>query len=138
MYKKLFLSFVILVGFLCFSQVIFSAVTQGDYVVKLAEELNLGKGLSVEEAISALTKVGIVPKEGFKCNVQVTREFLNEIQELVIAAAEKGLIDFSPERAIEMLTSLSEDMDLPPPVPLGAVPPPPPPPSPPVPTSPMK
>ena len=138
MYKKLFLSFVILVGFLCFSQVIFSAVTQCDYAVKLAEELNLGKGLSVEEAISALTKVGIVPKEGFKCNVQVTREFLNEIQELVIAAAEKGLIDFSPERAIEMLTSLSEDMDLPPPVPLGAVPPPPPPPSPPVPTSPMK
>ncbi|RKY43781.1 MAG: hypothetical protein DRP81_06460 [Candidatus Omnitrophota bacterium] len=138
MYKKLFLSFVILVGFLCFSQVVFSAVTQCDYAVKLAEELNLGKGLSVEEAISALTKVGIVPKEGFKCNVQVTREFLNEIQELVIAAAEKGLIDFSPERAIEMLTSLSEDMDLPPPVPLGAVPPPPPPPSPPVPTSPMK
>ena len=138
MYKKLFLSFVILVGFLCFSQVVFSAVTQCDYAVKLAEELNLGKGLSVEEAISALTKVGIVPKEGFKCNVQVTREFLNEIQELVIAAAEKGLIDFSPERAIEMLTSLSEDMDLPPPVPLGAVPPPPPPPSPPVSVSPTK
>ena len=138
MYKKLFLSFVILVGFLCFSQVIFSAVTQGDYVVKLAEELNLGKGLSVEEAISALTKVGIVPKEGFKCNVQVTREFLNKIQELVIAAAEKGLIGFSPKRAIEILTSLSEDIGLPAPVPLGTVPPPPPPPSPPVPTSPMK
>mgnify|MGYP000383164965 CR=1 FL=1 len=136
MYKKLFLSFVILVGFLCFSQVVFSAVTQCDYAVKLAEELNLGKGLSVEEAISALTKVGIVPKEGFKCNVQVTREFLNEIQELVRAAAEKGLIGFSPKRAIEILASLSEDMGLPAPVPLGTVPPPPPPP--PVPASPMK
>ena len=136
MYKKLFLSFVILVGFLCFSQVVFAAVTQCDYAVKLAEELNLGKGLSVEEAISALTKVGIVPKEGFKCNVQVTREFLNEIQELVRAAAEKGLIGFSPKRAIEILASLSEDMGLPAPVPLGTVPPPPPPP--PVPASPMK
>ena len=138
MYKKLFLPFVILAGFLCFSQVIFSAVTQCDYAIKLAEELNLGKGLSVEEAISALTKVGIVPKEGFKCDVEVTREFLNEIQDLVIAAAEKGLIDFSPESATEIVASLSKDMGLPVPVPVGTVPPPPPPPPPPVPASPMK
>jgi hypothetical protein len=90
-----------------------AAITQCDYAVELAERLGLGKGLSADEAISALTKAGIAPKEGWRCDVAVTSAFLNEIQDLVVIAARKGLIPFSEEHALDMLASLSRDLDLP-------------------------
>lgn len=107
-------------------------VTQCEYAVALAERLGLGKGLSGEAAISALTRVGIMPKEGWKCGALVTPGFIAEIQGLVIMAAQKGLIPISPEDAMRILASLSDDLGLPrppvvavPPAPVIAAPPPP-------------
>jgi len=93
-----------------------AAVTQCEYAVELAEKLGLGKGLSADEAISLLTKVGIVPKDGWGCEVVVTLDFLNEIQGLAIIAARKGLIPFSEEHTLAIFASLSRDMDLPSPI----------------------
>jgi len=90
-----------------------AAVTQCEYAVQLAEKLGLGKGLSADEAISALTKVGIVPKEGWRCEVAVTLDFVNEIQDLVVMAARNGLIPISEEHTLAILASLSRDMGLP-------------------------
>ena len=87
--------------------------TQGKYAVALAERLGLGKGLSVEAAISALTRVGITPKEGWKPDALVTAEFIAEIQDLVIMAAQRGLIPIAPEDAMRILASLSDDLGLP-------------------------
>jgi len=85
-----------------------SAVTQGDYAVALAEELGLGKGLTAEGAVEILTKVGIVPSEGWQIAKEVTCELVAEVQDLVIEAAQRGLIRYEPEEVPDLMASLSE------------------------------
>ena len=85
-------------------------VTQGEYAVELAERLGLGENLSMNKAISVLTEVGIVPEGGFKPNAWITLDFLNEIRSLVIAAADKGLIQFSAEQVVVIITEINNEL----------------------------
>ena len=83
--------------------------TQGEYAVELAERLGLGENLSMDKAISVLTEVGIVPEGGFKPNSWITLDFLNEIRSLVIAAADEGLIKFSADQVITIITEINNE-----------------------------
>ncbi len=86
----------------------YAAVTQGEYAVNLAESLGLGKGLSEDAAISALSSKGIVPGGGWNRNEAVTLGFLREIGDKVISAAQGGLINISVQDAVNKLDSLAE------------------------------
>jgi hypothetical protein len=85
-------------------------VTQGEYAIELAERLGLGENLSMNKAISVLTEVGIVPEGGFNPNGWITLDFLHEIRSLVIAAADKGLIQFSAEQVVMIITEINNKL----------------------------
>lgn len=111
-----------------------SPITQGEYAVQLAEALGLGEDLSVDEAIAALENVEIVPEEGWQPEEEVSTDFLEEIFELIMEVARRGLIPFSQDEAYNIFISLNEQLGLgglftPPPLaaPAPLEPPPPPP-----------
>jgi hypothetical protein len=92
-----------------------AAATQGEFVVVLAERLGLGAGLSEEEAVAACTSVGIVPKDGWQLDLDATCEFIEEIQILVIKAAQEELIRYEPDDIPLLMASLSDELDCCPP-----------------------
>lgn len=97
------------------TQVLAAPPTQGEFVVVLAERLGLGKGLTPEEAVAACTRVGIVPEDGWQLDLDATCEFVEEIQILVIKAAQRELIRYEPDDIPLLMTALSEELDCCPP-----------------------
>ena len=57
--------------------------TQGAFAVELSTTLALGQGfiLEEEEAIAALTRIGIRPDAGWVADGPATRDFVRQIQE---------------------------------------------------------
>lgn len=92
-----------------------AAVTQDEFVVVLAERLGLGAGLTAEEAVAACTSVGIVPEDGWQLDLDATCEFVEEIQILVIKAAQRELIRYEPDDIPLLMASLSDELDCCPP-----------------------
>ncbi len=128
--KKTAITFMILaLGILLFSgsQCAFaSSITQGEYAIKLAEKLGLGKDLSVDAAIAALTKVEIMPADGFKpgdyMNPVIAGEILSAARK---ACGKKLLAPLSCKEVDAIVTSLNEELALLPPAPPTLPPPPP-------------
>lgn len=56
--------------------------TQGAFAVELSTKLALGQGfiLEEEEAIAALTRIGIRPEDGWVADGPSTRDFVRQIQ----------------------------------------------------------
>ncbi len=71
--------------------------TQGEHAVRWAEKLGLGDDLNKQEAIAALTEVGIEPQGGWQPSNKVTTAFLTELFELTLEAAQKGLVTLQPD-----------------------------------------
>ena len=92
-----------------------AVATQGDFVVVLAERLGLGAGLTPEEAVAACTSVGIVPAEGWQFDLEATCEFVEEIQILVIKAAQRELIRYEPDDIPLLMAALSDELNCCPP-----------------------
>ena len=92
-----------------------AAVTQGEFVVVLAERLGLGEGLTAEEAVAACTRVGIVPEDGWQLDLDATCEFVEEIQILVLKAAQRELIRYEPDDVPLLMAALSDELDCCPP-----------------------
>jgi len=76
------------------------APTQGEYAVKLAARLGLGEGLTQQQAISSLTRLGIEPPSGWKPTVQTDDIFLADIFNSAVEAAKKGYISAEQLSAI--------------------------------------
>lgn len=74
------------------------AATQGEHAVRWAEKLGLGDDLTEQEAIVALTQVEIEPQGGWQPNNKVTTDFLTELFELTLEAAQKGLVTLQPDK----------------------------------------
>lgn len=128
-------------GLLAFSLVIASilgtfsisqaeAITQGQYVVLLAEKLGLGEGLTAEEAAIILDGVGIVPAGGWRLDYDVACELVAEVQVLAIKSAQMGFIKPAPDAVHPLVAALSDELHIcPPPTveiyPMVSIPPPP-------------
>jgi hypothetical protein len=64
--------------------------TEGAFAVELSSRLALGQGfiLEEEEAIAALTRIGIRPKGGWKADSPATKLFVTEIHDSIRALLE--------------------------------------------------
>jgi len=115
-----------------------SSITQGEYAIKLAEKLGLGKDLSVDAAIAALTKVEIMPANGFKPGSPMNPVIADEILSAARKACEKGLLSSLPcckqlsplpgrccMEVDAIVRSLNKELGLLPPTPPTPPPPPP-------------
>ena len=102
------------------------SITQGEYAIQLAEKLGLGKELSADAAIAALTKVEIMPSNGFKPGDPMNPVIADEILSAARKACKKGLLASLTIKEVDaIVTSLNEELELLPPAP-PALPPPPP------------
>ena len=115
--------FLLLSAFQCASA---SSITQGEYAIKLAENLGLGKDLSVDAAIAALTKVEIMPANGFKPGDYMNPVIADEITQAARKACGKKLLaPLSCKEVDAIVRSVNEDFELGPPQPPTPPPPPP-------------
>lgn len=128
--KKTAITFMILaLGILLFpgfQSAFASSMTQGEYAIQLAEKLGLGENLSADAAIAALTKVEIMPANGFKpgdpMNPVIADEILSAARK---ACGKKLLAPLSCKEVDAIVRSLNEDLELGPPQPPTPPPPPP-------------
>ncbi len=75
------------------------ASSQGEYAVGWAEKLGLGENLFEQEAVAALAEVGIEPQGGWQPSSKITTDFLTELFELTLEAAQKGMVTLQPDKA---------------------------------------
>lgn len=102
-----------------------SSITQGEYAILLAGKLGLGKNLSADAAIAALTKVEIMPANGFKPGDPMNPVVADEILSAARKACKKGLLSLTCKEVDTIVTSLNKELELIPPEPPTLPPPPP-------------
>ena len=88
-------------------------VREGTLAVKLAVALNLGKVSNEAEAESALSAVGIAPKNGWIADYPVTPDIIGELQSAVKAAADSKYISLTKEEALKAFQNVTATYDLP-------------------------
>lgn len=97
-----------------------NAKTQGEYAIELAAQLNLGAFSSPEAAVNALTAAGVTPPGGWNISAPVTGALVNQVNVLVIGAAQRNTITLTPAQAQNVVVLLSKTLSLPPPAVLPA------------------
>ncbi len=75
-------------------------VREGDLAVDLAGALKLGTAMAETEAESALSAVGIVPRNGWIADYPVTPDIVGEIQASISDAADSGKIPVGKDAAL--------------------------------------
>ncbi|MGC2425193.1 MAG: hypothetical protein WA666_12665 [Nitrospirota bacterium] len=87
-------------------------VREGDYAVRLAETLKLGK-MSEIQAESKLASLGIAPLSGWISDFPVTPDIVAEIHSAVKKSAEDKKLSMNSKKAGEALDKLNASMKLP-------------------------
>jgi hypothetical protein len=88
-------------------------VREGDFAVKLAAELDLGKPANETEAEELLAKADITPLNGWISDYPMTPEILGQLKESIARSASAGKLSMTAEEATRGLTHLSSQMNLP-------------------------
>jgi hypothetical protein len=88
-------------------------VREGDFAVKLADTLKIGKPESEEEAESMLVSVGIAPRNGWIADYPVTPDIIGELQNAIGDAAESNRLPMGRDDAFEAFHYLTVELGLP-------------------------
>ena len=75
-------------------------VREGDFAMKLADSLKLGASTNESEAESALSAVGIAPRNGWIADYPITPDIVGELQTAVSEAAKAGRLAMAEEAAL--------------------------------------
>ncbi len=81
-------------------------VREGDFAVTLANSLKLGPAADETEAESALSEVGIAPRNGWIADYPVTPDIVGELQSAVGEAAEAGRLAMGKVEALNAFQSV--------------------------------
>jgi hypothetical protein len=87
-------------------------VREGDYAVRLADTLKLGK-MNEVQAESKLASLGIAPLSGWISDFPVTPDIVAEVHSAVDKSAKDGKLHMKPKKADEALYELNVSMKLP-------------------------
>ncbi|HSB06643.1 MAG TPA: hypothetical protein VLK23_15790 [Thermodesulfobacteriota bacterium] len=88
-------------------------VREGDFAVKLADALKIGKPENEAEAESMLTSVGIAPRNGWIADYPVTPDIIGELETAIGEAADSNRLAMRKDEAIGTFNSVSTDLGLP-------------------------
>lgn len=88
-------------------------VREGDFAVELAQELRLGALDDEAQAESALSAIGVAPRNGWIADYPVTPVVLAEIQFSIREAARRGDLSLSEDEAIQRLVRVAASFGLP-------------------------
>jgi len=87
-------------------------VREGEFAIKLAGVLKIGRAKSDAEAESMLALVGIAPKNGWIADYPVTPRVIGELQNAVGGAADSGKLVMRKNNAITALLNLAAQQGL--------------------------
>lgn len=87
-------------------------VREGDFAVKLAEELGLGEIADEDDAGRLLAEIGVSPGNGWIADYPVTPVILAELRQAVVASAESGRLALNYNEAVEAFDRLALDLGL--------------------------
>ena len=88
-------------------------VREGDFAIKLAEALKVGKAGSEAEAENMLASVGITPKNGWIADYPVTPDIIGELEKSVGEAADAKKLGLGKNEALRALRTAAVEQELP-------------------------
>jgi hypothetical protein len=88
-------------------------VREGDFAIKLAQELRLSSSDDEAQAQSALASVGVAPRGGWISDYPVTPVVVGQLRTSVDAAAESGRLSMVKSDAVDALTRVSSSVGVP-------------------------
>jgi hypothetical protein len=88
-------------------------VREGDFAIKLAAELNLGKADDEETAVTLLAQAGITPANGWIPDYPVTPQIVGQLSEAIAQATADGSLRMDPGDADQVLSRVAAEMTLP-------------------------
>ena len=88
-------------------------VREGDFAIKLAEALKIGKANSEAEAESMLASAGITPKNGWIADYPVTPDIIGELEKAVGEAADAKKLTLGKNEALKVLRTVAVEQELP-------------------------
>jgi len=88
-------------------------IPEGDFAIKLAEALKVGRPQNEAEAESILASAGIAPKNGWIADYPVTPDIIGELQNSIGAAADSGKLPLDKNAALKVLEHLAARQGLP-------------------------
>ncbi len=88
-------------------------VREGDFAIKLAESLKMGKPQGEAEAESMLASAGIAPKNGWIADYPLTPDIIGELEEAVGEAADAKQLSMPKNEALKALRTTAVEFELP-------------------------
>ncbi len=88
-------------------------IREGDFAIKLAEALKIGRAKSEAEAESMLASVGIAPKNGWIADYPVTPDVVGELEKTVGEAADGKRLQVGRNEALKVLRTTAVELELP-------------------------
>ena len=88
-------------------------IREGEFAIKLAESLKVGRAQNEAEAENMLTSVGISPKNGWIADYPLTPDIIGELQNSIGSAADSGKLGIKRNEAITAFQGLAAGQDLP-------------------------
>jgi hypothetical protein len=88
-------------------------VREGDFAMKLAESLKIGKPASEAEAENLLAMAGIAPKNGWIADYPITPDIIGELAESVGDAADARKLPMGREEALKAVRTAAAELELP-------------------------
>jgi hypothetical protein len=86
---------------------------EGDFAIKLAEALKIGKAKSEAEAESMLASAGITPKNGWIADYPMTPDIIAELEKSVGEAADSRKLALGKKEALKALRTTAVEFELP-------------------------
>ncbi len=129
MKSSLFRAFIIIVGVFLFIPAVATAqseqttaanppiaqplIREGDFAADLAEALKLGTATSEAEAESALSSVGITPRNGWIADYPVTPDIIGEVQDSISTTADSGKLSMGKDAAMAAFGEVIKGYNMP-------------------------
>jgi hypothetical protein len=88
-------------------------VRQGDFAFSLLEALEPGPDYSEAQALEMLSEIGIEPNDGWISDYPLTPDIVEELQNALIRAGEKGYLTMNTLEAVNVFNNLIMDYGFP-------------------------
>ena len=87
-------------------------IREGDFAMKLVNQLKLGTAQNEAEAESTLASSGIAPKNGWIADYPVTPDIIGELQKAISDAADSGRLAIAKDEAMKTFQDLTAEAGL--------------------------
>ena len=87
-------------------------IREGDFAMKLVDQLKLGTAQNEAEAESTLASSGIAPKNGWIADYPVTPDIIGELQKAINDAADSGRLAIAKNEAMKTFQDLTGEAGL--------------------------